>query len=1073
MTNVKFSSEELPSIIIGVNEVSFYWLDAWEADNRFGDFMGSVFMFGKLRSSKNYEEGKPNSPEYSCCCIIKDIPRILYLVPKCNSPNADLALCYDEFNQIASIYRILEFSSRRVEKNICFGSHNIQNNSKILEIRYSRIYPNFPKNLKFKSFTCISGNANALETLLIENMIKGPCWLTITDFIVLPFQHPTWCKVNLSIQGIHNIKIQDLQQPPPIFTNLSICVKYIYPIDNQQNREIVLLAYCVDKNYRIDETFSNENYDCKVVSVCRSDMFNSPQCENRIIFDDNEVKFRILSHNDERSMLIHFFDQLNIIDPDFILGHDTNFWLNLIFCRAEALQVENLSIIGRLKCNISKSFKCSYHSTMTPGRVICDLSCSVKELLKLDCYDISSISSSILNIEHDNFNHIRVKQLLKYSTDEAINCIDHSFRETILFFHIANELNIFQLALQLTTLAGNVISRTLLGGRAERNDFLLLHAFHFSNYILPEKSDQFHKEVTFDNVYMFDSQPKRKSSYLGGLVFEPKKGLYTNYILVLDFNSLYPSLIQEYNICFSTVDKLSTSEFIEYIPANRKPLGVIPKELELLVKKRKQIKLQMRDFSNSSIQYMKYDIRQKALKLTANSIYGCLGYSQSRFFGLYLAAMVTSLGREILSSTKYFVESNLGLEVIYGDTDSIMINTNVANFEQVNKLGNLVKSQINEKHKLLEIDIDSIYSRLLLLRKKKYAALAVTLSKNGVYSESFDIKGLDVIRRDWCHLAKKAGKCVIEIILKNDFESLIQTLKSFLCKFAQSLRNCLINIHEFVIYKTLTKMPQDYSESCSHPHVDVAKWIMVNGGRIAIGHTIPYLICHDGSNKIPLKRAYHPDQLQKNLGVYNAQLSIDNEYYLSNQIFPVISRICSTIIDPKLIAQFLDIYSLSIKHEQVIEKGINSHLQTEFKFSCPQCNYDSSFVIEVNLRPNFCCNNCSLNFTSQELYFASNNKFRNIVSLLYRRKQDCTDSSCTFQTKQLSFVEDSDNQKIVCFKCYQGILMAKCKPYSVSRQLNGLNMIITGMGSSSQFTFSLEVLLAFSSYDTVSLHALF
>jgi DNA polymerase alpha subunit A len=103
----------------------------------------------------------------------------------------------------------------------------------------------------------------------------------------------------------------------------------------------------------------------------------------------------------------------------------------------------------------------------------------------------------------------------------------------------------------------------LNGGRAERNEYILLHEFHRLKYVCPDKSYGSKAIVKTepgddDPDALKDNQKTtkgRKDKYKGGLVFEPKRGLWDKYILVMDFNSLYPSIIQEYNIDFTTVEK--------------------------------------------------------------------------------------------------------------------------------------------------------------------------------------------------------------------------------------------------------------------------------------------------------------------------------------------------------------------------------------------------------------------------------------------------------------------------------------------------------------------------------------
>lgn len=162
----------------------------------------------------------------------------------------------------------------------------------------------------------------------------------------------------------------------------------------------------------------------------------------------------------------------------------------------------------------------------------------------------------------------------------------------------------------------------------------------------------------------------------------------------------------------------------------------------------------MKDKSATEDQLATWDVKQMALKLTANSMYGCLGYTKSRFYARPLAALTTSKGREILQSTKDLAESQHALRVIYGDTDSVMINTNVDNILDALKMGKDFQKSVNEQYELLEIEIDHIFRRLLLHAKKKYAAIQMVDTGDNTWKEKLDVKGLDMRRREYCQLSK-------------------------------------------------------------------------------------------------------------------------------------------------------------------------------------------------------------------------------------------------------------------------------------------------------------------------------
>lgn len=151
--------------------------------------------------------------------------------------------------------------------------------------------------------------------------------------------------------------------------------------------------------------------------------------------------------------------------------------------------------------------------------------------------------------------------------DGLLNYVNHCEADTFFVAALAMRIQMLPLSKVLTNLAGNSWARTLSGTRAERNEYILLHEFYKNKYICPDKTYGKAKVQVDEDADGEDAvDAKKKDKFKGGLVFEPEKGLYDKFILVMDFNSLYPSIIQEYNICFTTVDRSDRVRRIRLLP---------------------------------------------------------------------------------------------------------------------------------------------------------------------------------------------------------------------------------------------------------------------------------------------------------------------------------------------------------------------------------------------------------------------------------------------------------------------------------------------------------------------------
>ena len=328
------------------------------------------------------------------------------------------------------------------------------------------------------------------------------------------------------------------------------------------------------------------------------------------------------------------------------------------------------------------------------------------------------------------------------------------------------------------------------------------------------------------------------------------------------------------------------------VPAEQE-LGVLPRLIATLVSRRRQVKSLMKDKTATPEQLATWDIKQLALKLTANSMYGCLGYDKSRFYARPLAVLTTFKGREILQSTKELAESK-SLQVIYGDTDSVMINANVDNVADALKVGHDFRRSVNEQYRLLEIDIDNVFRRILLQAKKKYAAINM-VEVDGKFVEKMEVKGLDMKRREFCALSKEISSRVLnEILSGDDTEVSVARVHEYLRETAAKMREMAVPVQKYIIFTQLGKAPKDYpaGNAESMPQVQVALRDLGRGKTVRKGDVVSYIVTGDGSSsESAAKRAYAPGDVLKP----DSGLAPDVEYYVAKQIFPPVERLCANI----------------------------------------------------------------------------------------------------------------------------------------------------------------------------------
>lgn len=1020
------------------NSFQMFWLDHCEVD-------GTLILFGKIKTKDN--------SLVSGMVQINGLCRELFILPREGKSFQDV---HDEIIPLLlDKYGLDNIRAKPVKRKYCFELPEIPRESEYLQVLLPFNTPKskrdtIPSDLSSGTFCHVfGGNANIFESFVTQNKIMGPCWLDIKNGDFNAIQNASNCSVEVAVSKSKDVTALDLKTVPNL-SGLSLAIQTVMNV-KENKQEIVAITLSSYKDIPLESPIPEDAKPDDIVTLVRPPSGSSFPLGLGAL-TKQKVSGQVRLFNNERTLLLCFCAMLKVSDPDVIIGHRLeSIYLDVLAHRIFDLNIPTFNALGRRARKVwpdrfgkqNSSMSNIYIRELMAGRLICDISNDMGQSLTPKCqsWDLSEMYQVTCGGNHKALDINYQNPQYQDDANSMIMALGENIKHSMIAAEVSFRIQLLSLTKQLTNLAGNAWSQTLGGTRAGRNEYILLHEFSREGYIVPDKENNRYKaqKLRKSQDNSLEKEPEvssKKAKFQGGLVFEPEKGLHSNYVLVMDFNSLYPSIIQEFNICFTTVNRnLNDADELPEIPEAEADQGVLPRLLANLVQRRREVKKVMATETDPH-KRAQCDIRQQALKLTANSMYGCLGYVNSRFYAQPLAMLVTNKGREILMNTRQLAES-MNLLVVYGDTDSVMIDSGCDNYNDAVKIGNNFKKLVNERYRLLEIDIDNVFKKLLLHAKKKYAALTVNLDQDGKEHAILEVKGLDMKRREFCPLSKDVSIHVLETVLSDkDSESALQETYSYLEDIRNKVQNNEIRIDRYKINTKLSKDPSAYNGGKSMPAVQVALRMRKSGRVVKAGTVITFIITkqHDQESNEQNESAQSVADRARALNevmIKGSDLRPDPEYYLEKQLFAPVERLLERIesfdigrlseslgIDPK---RFVN-RGRNIGNDTNRDGGIENLQPLEstipdierfkdaasLELTCPNCRQKFPFggVVSTNYYSitynGLQCKKCQHLFSPLQISCQVERSIRSHISLYYAGWLQCDDPTCGNVTRQVS-----------------------------------------------------------------------
>ncbi|GJE91144.1 delta DNA polymerase [Phanerochaete sordida] len=613
------------------------------------------------------------------------------------------------------------------------------------------------------------------------------------------------------------------------------------------------------------------------------------------------VGSQVLSFDSEAEMLNAWRDFVSEVDADVVIGYNiAGFDLPYLMDRAKAIKANNLPFLGRMRNTKAQTKETHFSSkafgqrdskeTALDGRLQIDILQYMQREHKLRSYTLNSVCAQFLGEQKEDVHHSVITELQNGGPESRRRLAVYCLKDAYLPQRLMDKLMCFINYIEMARVTGVPFNYLLSRGQSIKVLSQLFRKANDEGYVIPSLKGEGTDE-----------------QYEGATVIEPHKGYYKVPIATLDFASLYPSIMMAHNLCYttlldkSTIDRLNLVKDVDYIqtPNNdffatsKKRKGLLPTILEDLISARKRAKADLKKESDPFKRAV-LDGRQLALKISANSVYGFTGATIGKLPCLAISSSTTSFGRQMIEKTKQEVEAEYCIanghahdaEVIYGDTDSVMVKFGPTDLETVMQLGAQAAEFVTQKFiKPIKLEFEKVYFPYLLISKKRYAGLYWTRPDK---YDKMDTKGIETVRRDNCRLVSTViSTCLNKMLIDRDVDGAIEYTKQIISDLLQNK----VDMSQLVITKALAKA--DYAGK--QAHVELAERMRQRdaGSAPNVGDRVAYVIIKGAKGAAAYEKSEDP------IFVLENSIPIDTKYYLENQLSNPLMRIFEPILGEK------------------------------------------------------------------------------------------------------------------------------------------------------------------------------